>query len=185
MGVVLKEVDLNVVDNDQCQTALRGSRLGQKFKLDPSFMCAGGEGKDTCKGDGGSPLVCRSSYDPDTYEQVGIVAWGIGCGEYPGVYASVSEAVCWIDYAMTCYYGENKNDFNSYWSNDYGTCGVWFENKLNNLPHESLRNACASCNVNWVGGPPTSPFKDGKNPDPAPPKETYPDPAPPADNTGY
>merc|ERR1711994_512807 len=71
------------------------------------------------------------------YEQVGIVAWGIGCGEQgiPGVYASVSEAVCWIDYAMTCYYGENKNDFNSYWSNDYGTCGVWFENKLNNLPH--------------------------------------------------
>jgi len=192
--VVLKEVDLHTVGFNTCQDKLRSTRLGKRFRLHDSFLCAGGDaGKDTCKGDGGSPLVCpvqNQDYGANndiTYEQVGIVAWGIGCGEQgiPGVYASVSEAVCWIDYAMTCYYGENKNDFNSYWSNDYGTCGVWFENKLNNLPHESLRNAYTSCNVNWVGGPPSSPFKDGNYPDPAPPKETYPDPAPPADNTGY
>merc|ERR1712146_57899 len=30
---------------------------------------------------GGSPLVCPSQYDPNTYVQAGIVAWGIGCGE--------------------------------------------------------------------------------------------------------
>merc|ERR1712013_914605 len=45
----------------------------------------------------GSPLVCPSKYDPDTYVQAGMVAWGIGCGEdgTPGVYASVSKALCW------------------------------------------------------------------------------------------
>merc|ERR1711973_196940 len=164
--VVLKEVDLNVVSNDQCQTALRGTRLGSKFKLDPSFVCAGGEGKDTCKGDGGSPLVCPSSYDPDTYEQVGIVAWGIGCGEsgVPGVYASVSEAVCWIDYAMTCYYGQSTGDYASYWSNSQSQCGTWFNNKINQLNEkaaaagrlakifEGQKAGYSECQVGWTGG---------------------------------
>merc|ERR1712013_842951 len=70
---------------------LRSTRLGQKYKLHDSFICAGGvNGKDTCKGVGGSPLVCPSKYDPNTYVQAGMVAWGIGCGEdgTPGVYAS-------------------------------------------------------------------------------------------------
>merc|ERR1712013_790865 len=71
---------------------LRTTRLGQEYKLHDSFICVGGvNGKDTCKGDGGSPLVCPSKYDPNTYVQAGMVAWGIGCGEdgTPGVYASV------------------------------------------------------------------------------------------------
>merc|ERR1712096_148703 len=80
--VVLKEIDLPVVSNYECQDKLRSTRLGQKYKLHDSFLCAGGiNGKDTCKGDGGSPLVCPSKYDPNTYVQAGIVAWGIGCGE--------------------------------------------------------------------------------------------------------
>jgi secreted trypsin-like serine protease len=40
-------------------------------------MCAGGEvGKDACKGDGGSPLVCPVDGKPGHYYQAGIVAWG-------------------------------------------------------------------------------------------------------------
>merc|ERR1712029_781906 len=90
--VVLKEIDLPVVNHGVCQDKLRTPRLGQKYKLHDSFLCAGGiPGKDTCKGDGGSPLVGPSKYDPNTYVQAGIVAWGIGCGEQgtPGVYADV------------------------------------------------------------------------------------------------
>merc|ERR1712226_861775 len=80
--VVLKEIGLPVVNQAVCQDKLRTTRLGQKYKLHDSFLCAGGvAGKDTCKGDGGSPLVCPSKYDPNTYVQAGIVAWGIGCGE--------------------------------------------------------------------------------------------------------
>merc|ERR1711902_47713 len=71
--VVLKEIDLPVVSNGVCQDKLRSTRLGQKFKLHDSFLCAGGVA--------GSPLVCPSKYDPNTYTQAGTVAWGIGCGE--------------------------------------------------------------------------------------------------------
>ena len=52
-------------------------------------------------GDGGGPLVCpRANSLVESYVQVGIVAWGVGCGEaIPGVYANVSQALCFIDWA--------------------------------------------------------------------------------------
>ncbi|XP_028163617.1 phenoloxidase-activating factor 2-like, partial [Ostrinia furnacalis] len=57
--VILKKVELPVVKHSTCQGLLRKTRLGRLFELHRSFMCAGGEaGIDTCKGDGGSPLVC-------------------------------------------------------------------------------------------------------------------------------
>ncbi|CAL4077159.1 unnamed protein product [Meganyctiphanes norvegica] len=96
---VLKKIDLPIVDNYNCQESLRTTRLGKYFKLDDSFMCAGGvPTKDTCTGDGGSPLVCQLPGD-SSYVQVGIVAWGIGCGEdgVPGVYADVTQAGDWIE----------------------------------------------------------------------------------------
>ena len=36
--------------------------------------------------------------DPSRYAQVGIVAWGIGCGEAsnPAVYANVAASMNWI-----------------------------------------------------------------------------------------
>lgn len=101
--VILKRVELPVVKHDTCQNSLRNTRLGKFFVLNESFICAGGEaGKDTCKGDGGSPLVCPLKEDPTRYVQAGIVAWGIGCGEnqVPGVYANVAHARHWIDEQM-------------------------------------------------------------------------------------
>lgn len=80
--VILKRVELPVVPREPCVNALRETRLGPHFELNKSFICAGGErGKDTCKGDGGSPLVCPVNGEPNRYYQAGIVAWGIGCGD--------------------------------------------------------------------------------------------------------
>nr|AYA71582.1 prophenoloxidase activating factor [Dialeurodes citri] len=98
--VILKKVQIPTVPRGECQDALRGTRLGPRFQLHESFICAGGEkGKDTCKGDGGSPLVCPIRSKPGYYFQSGIVAWGIGCGEdgTPGVYVNVAKFRRWID----------------------------------------------------------------------------------------
>merc|ERR1711862_645112 len=83
----------------------------------------------TCKGDGGSPLVCPSKYDPNTYVQAGIVAWGIGCGEQgtPGVYADVSKATCWIDQAITCHYAASTGKIFNNIINEYSKCSVQWE----------------------------------------------------------
>lgn len=102
--VILKKIDLPIVDREICQDRLRNkTRLGPHFKLNESFICAGGQpGKDTCKGDGGSPLVCPIHSKENKYFQAGIVAWGIGCGEdlVPGVYAHVAKSIDWIDKIM-------------------------------------------------------------------------------------
>ncbi|XP_033235774.1 phenoloxidase-activating factor 2 [Drosophila pseudoobscura] len=98
--VILKKVDLPVMPKQQCQSNLRETRLGKHFILHDSFICAGGEkDKDTCKGDGGSPLVCPIKGEQNRFKSAGIVAWGIGCGEenIPGVYANVASLRSWID----------------------------------------------------------------------------------------
>merc|ERR1711860_299303 len=83
--VILKQVELDMVDKQTCQNRLRTTRLGEFFKLDQTAICAGGEDQiDTCKGDGGGPLVCPVkgfNYNSPQYVQTGIVAWGIGCGQ--------------------------------------------------------------------------------------------------------
>lgn len=47
---ILKKVEVPVIPREKCTAALRRTRLGPKFVLHESFMCAGGEeGKDTCR----------------------------------------------------------------------------------------------------------------------------------------
>ncbi|XP_001655727.2 tryptase [Aedes aegypti] len=98
--VILKKVQLPMVEHAQCQEALRGTRLGRNYRLHNSFTCAGGQdGVDTCTGDGGSPLMCPFRGSETRFYQAGIVAWGIGCGTagVPGVYVKNSMFTEWIN----------------------------------------------------------------------------------------
>lgn len=102
---MLRQITLPFVDHDQCQDMLRQTTLGQNFRLDSSFNCAGGKSQeDTCRGDGGSPLFCPFISDPSRFVQLGLVAWGIGCGEVnvPGAYASVPHGLCFIKWTTYC-----------------------------------------------------------------------------------
>lgn len=73
----LKKLELPTVPFNKCENSLRKTRLGRWFLLHGGFMCAGGEaGRDACKGDGGSPLVCPIDGRPGFYYQAGIVSWG-------------------------------------------------------------------------------------------------------------
>ncbi|KAJ8968757.1 hypothetical protein NQ314_002130 [Rhamnusium bicolor] len=100
---ILKKIELPIVSRDVCLRALQKARLGPFFNLHKSFICAGGEeNKDTCKGDGGSPLMCPVVDQPGRYEQVGIVSWGLTCGiqNTPGVYVNIDLFRPWIDHVM-------------------------------------------------------------------------------------
>lgn len=49
-SVIMKKVQLPIVDSQTCQRALQDARLGVNFRLDSTFICAGGVvGKDTCQ----------------------------------------------------------------------------------------------------------------------------------------
>ncbi|XP_039488528.1 uncharacterized protein LOC120449902 isoform X2 [Drosophila santomea] len=100
---ILKEVDVPILSHQQCEAQLRNTRLGYSYKLNPGFVCAGGEeGKDACKGDGGGPLVCDRN---GAMHVVGVVSWGIGCGQVnvPGVYVKVSAYLPWIQQITQSY----------------------------------------------------------------------------------
>lgn len=49
-----------------------------------SMVCAGVRGKDSCQGDSGGPLVTEDEI------LVGIVSFGSGCGQLPGVYTRIA-----------------------------------------------------------------------------------------------
>ena len=106
----LQKIQLPVVGRRECQKTLENTPRfkGKGFRLHGSWMCIGGEeGKDTCKGDGGSPHVCKTdegwtqvrSDICTNWPQVGAVAWGVECGEaVPAIYSSIPNATCWIDW---------------------------------------------------------------------------------------
>ncbi|XP_017060039.1 phenoloxidase-activating factor 2-like [Drosophila ficusphila] len=97
---VQKKIQLPLVNREVCQDQLRKTPLGPDSVLPDSLLCAGGErNKDTCRGDGGSPLFCPMEGDPERYEQAGIVNWGIKCGteNIPAIYTNVALFRDWID----------------------------------------------------------------------------------------
>lgn len=98
MSEVLKKVPLPLVESTRCERLLRRTKLGGRFQLHSSFLCAGGEaGVDACLGDGGSALQCQA--EDGAYSLVGLTSWGVGCGEraVPGVYTNVLEFVDFIE----------------------------------------------------------------------------------------
>ncbi|XP_052852404.1 phenoloxidase-activating factor 2-like [Drosophila gunungcola] len=99
-ATVLKKIELPIVPREICQNQLRKTRMGTDFALPKGLICAGGEeGKDACTGDGGGALFCPMAEDPNRFEQIGIVNWGVGCKQkdVPGTYTDVAEFKKWID----------------------------------------------------------------------------------------
>jgi len=60
-------------------------------QLNHTMLCAGGDGVDSCQGDSGGPL-----FTPDG-STLGIVSWGRGCADAPGVYTDVRVVRDWIE----------------------------------------------------------------------------------------
>nr|XP_029736244.1 phenoloxidase-activating factor 2-like [Aedes albopictus] len=89
-------VTMPLVENYACEERLRAnSTLGRRFRMHRSFLCAGGKvGLDSCKGSGGSPLVCQRN---GSYVLAGILSWGVSCGEgVPVVFTNVAIQSSWV-----------------------------------------------------------------------------------------
>lgn len=70
----LQAVVLQTINSGICLVQL-GANGGV---LDPTIqVCAAADGQDSCQGDSGGPLVLQQ--EDDTFLQVGIVSFGIGC----------------------------------------------------------------------------------------------------------
>ena len=90
------------------------------------------------------------------YVLAGIIAWGIGCGkdDVPGVYASVRNALCFIDWDTKCKHGSDFIGHYDY-SND---CTGWIDELIAKLKTnriyrsvlkkaEALKNSCGPSNA--------------------------------------
>lgn len=85
----LREVDLPLVDNVDCQDSL-------SLNITSNMLCAGysGSPQDTCQGDSGGPLVVRNRQDTG-WLQIGVVSFGLTCATNYGVYSRVANYLDW------------------------------------------------------------------------------------------
>lgn len=97
MSHVLKNVDVPIIYNKQCQQWFEEEYNGTVYIPD-TVVCAGLKqgGIDTCQGDSGGPLMVK--HWSGRYVQAGIVSWGIGCAlpKLPGIYTRVASHIDWI-----------------------------------------------------------------------------------------
>ncbi|OWZ07122.1 Serine protease [Phytophthora megakarya] len=80
---VMEEVNVQIISNAECNKEYSD-------RITEGMLCAGdGNGKDTCNGDSGGPLIANDVL-------VGIVSWGGKCGVKAGVYTRVSYVLDYI-----------------------------------------------------------------------------------------
>ncbi|XP_045537795.1 melanization protease 1 [Papilio machaon] len=98
---ILLKVQVPIYPETTCKSFYKRAMQSRIFK--PNMMmntiCAGDEGRDSCKGDSGGPLMIEAPYN-GTYKfvQFGIVSYGFEqCGlSKPGMYTDVRKYMKWI-----------------------------------------------------------------------------------------
>jgi secreted trypsin-like serine protease len=88
----LQEVEVTTMTNSACSS---GTLYDPSWITD-NMICAADDGKDACQGDSGGPLIAKET--GESYSQIGVVSWGIGCAgaNAPGVYSRVTSKLDWI-----------------------------------------------------------------------------------------
>lgn len=95
----LRHVDLYAQSPSGCKSYF--DTLFQASYFDTtSQICGWASGKGTCQGDSGGPVYAGGI-------QVGIVSWGVVCGQDPSVFARVSTFSTWIRWQVR--YGPQPN----------------------------------------------------------------------------
>ncbi|KAM9678233.1 serine protease 48-like [Trichechus inunguis] len=96
----LQAAEVPVINHKACDRLYNPVGIylpGSEPVIKEDMICAGNTNsmKDSCKGDSGGPLSCLID---NVWIQIGLVSWGIGCGQtLPGVYTSVIYYQKWIN----------------------------------------------------------------------------------------
>ncbi|XP_007949979.1 serine protease 44-like [Orycteropus afer afer] len=94
--IILQEAELSIIRYEKCNKMFQKMTASSQEFVREGVVCGyNPRGKDSCQGDSGGPLVCEFN---NTWMQVGIVSWGIGCGQkgFPGVYTEISYYKDWL-----------------------------------------------------------------------------------------
>lgn len=119
----LKRMNVNLISRDDCQELYLRTPDGT-YMLFGGMMCAHKKrGKDACDGDSGGPLLVKSNPSwlhalsiRKSWNVVGIVSWGIGCGVgFPGVYSDITFFQSWIDNHIQ----DNRSWFRRWWQSRF------------------------------------------------------------------
>lgn len=81
------------------------------YTVTSNMLCAGGENRDSCRGDSGGPLMFQDLKNKE-YKRLyiaGIVSWGINCGDF-GMYTKVQNYVDWIEKTIEKVEDEDKDE---------------------------------------------------------------------------
>lgn len=100
-SVPLQEVQQNILLQKHCNRLFQRQLKTSENLVMEGMICGRHEsGQSPCWGDSGSPLVCESD---NTWIQVGIVSWGINCGQVsvPSVYTDIAEYDEWLKYILS------------------------------------------------------------------------------------
>ncbi|KOB76290.1 Prophenoloxidase activating proteinase 1 [Operophtera brumata] len=94
---VKQKLNMPIFSKDECITKYKN--LGAAI-TDKQICAGGGFHEDSCSGDSGGPLMRKRP--EGTWETVGVVSFGRGCGAegWPGIYTSVAHYIDWIESTM-------------------------------------------------------------------------------------
>ncbi|KAH8378575.1 hypothetical protein KR009_000025, partial [Drosophila setifemur] len=88
-GQNLRGVDVDLMRRDKCQQEYKGTGM----TIYKDMICASRMRRDSCSEDSGGAL----SHDGVCF---GIVSFGSGCADYPGVYVNLEKYIGWIKKCM-------------------------------------------------------------------------------------
>ena len=93
----LQQVSVPLVDNPTCNDKYGAAIAG--VDIGSTQLCAGEDGKDSCSGDSGGPML-SSELNDGRWAVIGIVSFGARglCANslFPGVYTRVDKYLDWI-----------------------------------------------------------------------------------------
>ena len=92
----LMEVQMPVISNDRCNAAYNEDGSYGIDSITQRMLCAGEDGKDSCSGDSGGPLIIKDN--TGAWRQAGIVSWGSDPCAMPGLYGVYSRVSEFADF---------------------------------------------------------------------------------------